>query len=174
MDKKSLWNEAGLPGLVLGLVPIACMAVNQICNGSGVLSVLVWILKFGGCIYLMYFFLKRFLLGHDEAGRSDVFRFGLVVALLSALVCAGCQLAYVLLINPDMYEEAVESALNSGLSSQLDSNSLAAFEEMIPRLPVLSFFANLVYCFLFGLVVSAIVSSSLVSNNPFDDNKEQQ
>ena len=40
---------------------------------------------------------------------------------------------------------------------------------MIPRLPTFSFFVNLFYCWLFGTVLSAILSRNIPSRNPFTD-----
>lgn len=172
MDNKSVWNEAGLPGLILGIIPVVCFSLTQIKSDSIALSSILWVLKFGGCIFLMYFFMKRYLLAHDDADRSSVFRFGVVVALLSAIICAGGQLGYVLLIAPDTYEKAIDTVMNSGMASQLDSNSLAAIDELLPKLPAITFFCNLAYCFVFGLIVSAIISGSIVSNNPFNEDDE--
>ena len=47
------------------------------------------------------------------------------------------------------------------------AESLEAMEEM--NLGTISFFTNLIYCFLFGTVLSAILSRNIPSRNPFAD-----
>ena len=37
-----------------------------------------------------------------------------------------------------------------------------------------SFFTNLIYCFIFGTILSAILSSNIPSKNPFDERYNNQ
>lgn len=173
MERNSVWSEAGLPGLVLGLIPSVCFLLNQFKSDSFALNFALWALKFGGCIYLLYYFMKRYGVNHDEAAYRDIFRFGVAVALLSAIICSGFQLGYVLLIKPDMYQVAIDTLLNSGMGAQLDSNSLAALDELMPELPAIKFFADLTYCFFFGLVASSIISGSIAGGNNHSSENEQ-
>ena len=173
-DKKTMWNEAGVAGLVLGGVSIAYMAsgvlVGKMQTGvvSSLLSIVLWAAKFAGCIYLMKFFMKKFSESEPEADNSDTFRFGMMTALLSALLYAAFSMAYMQFINPDSVTEAFESVMDM-YESMLDSNSLEQIENMIPKMPAISFFTNLVYCFLFGTVLSAIFSRNIPSKNPFEN-----
>jgi len=175
---RALWNEAGKAGLVLGLVcvvyAIIVSLLSKLSGGAGVaflLSVLkfvLWAGKFGGCIFLMAFFMKKFAAGYDGVDNKRSFRFGMAVAALSALICAAFSLAQTLLINPDEMKEAMNAAISS-YSSMLDSNSMAAMDKMMENLPQLTFFSNLIYCFLFGTVVSAILSRNIPANDVFAD-----
>ena len=54
-------------------------------------------------------------------------------------------------------------------SSMLDSNSMAMLEKMEDSFPQISFFSNLIYCFLFGLVLSAILSRNIPKRDLFAD-----
>ena len=64
---KNLWNSAAKAGLALGLVSSAYLFVNQWVASlstpviSGLLSFVLWAVKFGGCIWLMMFFMKKFV-----------------------------------------------------------------------------------------------------------------
>lgn len=168
MERKLIWSEAGLAGLVLGLVTAACFYLSSLL-GNALVNVAVWIVKFAGCIYLMYFFMKKFVTVHSDANNGDSFKFGVAVALLSAFIYSISYYVFTVYVKPDMFDAAL-SAVMENYSSILDSNSLEQIENMVPKLPAIGFFANLIYCFLYGTVVSAIISRSVPSSNPFDRN----
>ena len=174
-QKNSMLEQAGKAGLVLGGVSIAYMLLTMLTgkaaeNGPAVLlglvNILLWVAKFLGCIYLMRFFILRFAANDPEADNSRAFRFGTLTALLSALIYSAFYLAYVSFIAPDTFEEALSALTDSPM---LDSNTLTAVEDMIPRMPTISFFVNLIWCWLFGTILAAIFSRNISSKNPFDE-----
>ena len=168
IERKTVWSDAGLPGLVLGLIPAVTLTLGSLLN-SVIFSYVLWFVKFASCIYLMYFFMRKFASLHEEVDNSDTFRFGVAVALLSAFVYASFYLVYVLYIHPGVFEESVRTAMEN-FSAYIDSNSREQLENMLPKLPTITFFVNLGYCFLFGTVLSAIISRMVPSTNPFSDN----
>ena len=179
LDRKIVWNEGAKAGLVFGLIAIAYMLISQLtgklsANGVPALAglialfnLLLWLGKVIVCIVLMKSLMKKFAAANPEAVGSDVFRFGVVTALLSAVLYSGFYLAFVLFIQPDMLRAAFDAAI-AAYSSKMDANSLSALEGMMDSLPQLTFFVNLVWCFLFGTVLSAIFSQNIPSRNPFD------
>lgn len=174
-QKNSMLEQAGKAGLVLGGVSIAYMLLTMLTgkaaeNGPaillGLVNILLWVAKFLGCIYLMRFFILRFAANDPEADNSRAFRFGTLTALLSALIYSAFYLAYVSFIAPDTFEEALSALTDNPM---LDSNTLTAVEDMIPRMPTISFFVNLIWCWLFGTILAAIFSRNISSKNPFDE-----
>jgi hypothetical protein len=173
--KNNIWEQAGKAGLVLGGVSIVYMVLTMLTgkaaeNGPAFLlsmvNVLLWAAKFAACIFLMRFFILRFAAKDPEADNSRAFRFGTLTALLSALLYSAFYLAYVSFIQPDIFEEALTSLTDNPM---IDSNTMSAIEEMIPRMPTMSFFFNLIWCWLFGTVLAAIFSRNISSKNPFDE-----
>lgn len=178
-DKKNLWNSAGKAGLVLGLISIAYLAYSQftatfstektsIAFLVSVLNFIIWAAKFAGCILVMKMLMKKFAASEPEADHSDTMKWGMATALMSALIYSAAYLAYILFINPDTFKEAFDLAMES-YSSLLDSNALQTMDEMSGKLPSITFFSNLIYCFLFGTVLSSILSRNIPSNNPFEN-----
>ena len=176
-QKNIIWERAGKAGLVLGGVSIAYLLLTMLLGkvaGSGpaflmgLLNALLWLAKFIACIYLMRLFIRRFAAAEPEADRNRVFRFGMLTALLSAVLYSGFYLAYVSFIEPDTFSQALDMLADNPM---LDSNSMSSIEEMIPRMPTISFFGNLIYCWLFGTILSAIFSASARPQNPFTDNQ---
>ena len=175
-QKNSMLEQAGKAGLVLGGVSIAYMLITMLTGKlaeagtavflMGLVNVLLWIAKLGACIYLMRFFILRFATKDPGVDSGRAFRFGTLTALLSALLYSAFYLAYVSFIAPDTFETALEALQDNPM---LDSNSMSAIEDMIPKMPTISFFVNLVWCWLFGTVLAAIFSRNISSKNPFID-----
>lgn len=170
-DRKSLWNEAGKAGLLLGGVSTAYLLLTALLGkvpnhkvALGMLNFLLWAAKFAGCILLMRALMQRFVRLNPEADNSDSFRFGVVAALCSALFYAACNLAYVTFLAPDMYTSVIDTMMQNPM---MDSNARDMLLKMEPQMPRISFFVNLVYCFLFGTILSAILSRSIPSSDPF-------
>lgn len=184
LEKKTVWNEGSVAGLIFGAISIAYMVISAYTGklGTGkpaiaalisVANVLLWAAKFFGCIFLMKALMRKFATVYPEASNSDTFRYGVVTALCSALLYAAAYLAYILFVEPDMLTDAMDTVMQS-YSSMLDSNSMEAIENMKGSLPQITFFSNLIYCFIYGTILSAILSRNIPSRNPFETKKEEE
>ena len=49
----------------------------------------------------------------------------------------------------------------------MTSETLETIEQIMPKMPTIMFFSNLIYCTLFGIIVTAFVSKNTASSNPF-------
>lgn len=178
---KNIWSEAGKSGLVLGLISIAYMFFNQIIASSEIQSAflgtaiiyLLWLAKLIGCIWLMRIFMKNFSNNFDINDARTLHRFGRATALLSALLYAGIAFANTAYISADLLQEQLRLTMEA-YSGLLDSNSKEMMEEMSQNLPQMTFFSNLIYCFVYGTVLSLILSRTIPSDNPFEDNKIEE
>ena len=112
------------------------------------------------------FFMKKLCSEFGEATNADTFKFGMATALLSALIYSAISLTNILFISPDLFSEQMSAAIQT-YSSMLDSNSMAMLEKMEDSYPQISFFSNLIYCFLYGTVLSAILSRNIPARDPF-------
>ena len=179
-NKVNIWSEASVPGLVLGAVSIAYLLLNSLMTGLagtgmlafliGTLTFIVWAGKFVLCIWLFGFFQKKFATTHSITERKQIFRYGMVVAGLSALLYSVFSLAYMLYINPEALNASFDLAMQQ-YSTMLDPATLESMENLRSDMPVATFIANLLWCFLFGTILSAIFSAKLApgSDNPFID-----
>jgi hypothetical protein len=176
--RKSLWNTASIAGLALGGVSILYLVWSQlITNGNvhteptttiKVFSFLVWALKLVGCVLLMKFFMKKFFNGTPGLDRSHVFKMGMATAFLSALVYATAYLVNMLYISPEYFNEVYSVALTD-MEKYMDQNAKANINDIINSLPKIMFFWNLLYCFIFGTILSALLSRSFPKRNPFQE-----
>ncbi|MBO4427227.1 MAG: DUF4199 domain-containing protein [Bacteroidales bacterium] len=172
-ENKTVWAEAGRSGLVLGGISIAYFLLTLVVPklGTGflvsMLSFLLWGLKVFLCIYMMHRFLK--IEAAENGGeRRRTFRYGMATALCSALLYAGFCLAWTTFVQPDFYEAAFEAALQMYTSFNIPAETLDMMSNMESSMPTLTFFTNLIWCWIFGTVLAAIISSSICKqDDPF-------
>ena len=178
--RRQLWEEAGKAGLALGLVSTAYLFLNQFLSGlqeasflTGLLSLVLWAGKFGGCIWLMMLFMKKVIRIDTEADNSTTFRFGILAATLSAIVYSAAAFANVSFISADTIVEQTDLMIQQ-MAPMMDSNSLAQIDKVMEKLPQITFFSNLIYCFFYGTILSFIISRYIPSRNPFANNTSEE
>ena len=181
LDNSTLWNEAAKTGALLGLVSVGCLLLREVAAVSGVdflvtaSAVILWVVEFFGCILLM----KKAQLDlrdkYEDIKVADTFRLGRRAALLSGLVLASAQ-ALVVMYMPretmDQLVSAVSESMNMTTSQQEEVSG------MMDRLPVFTFIFQWLYCFLYGTVLSSIMSRYIffqkLFGGPFDGPEDKQ
>lgn len=178
--QRNMWNSAGKAGLVLGLASVLYLFITQWLGQTGLpafaslmINGVLWVLKFIGCIWLMMFFMKKYVKETADADNSDTFRFGMATSLLSAIVYAAFSFANISFICPDIFAAQMDQIMQA-YSSLLDSNTMSQMEKMIGNMPQITFFTNLIYCFLYGMILSFILSRNIPSKDPFADYKPDE
>ena len=174
--QRNMWNAAGKAGLILGLTSTAFMYASQLISQSelnaiisSIVNGIIWLAKFIGCIYLMRFFMKKYESLNEGTTNSETMKFGMAVSLLSALVYAAFTLANVTLISPDLYDQQIDQVMQT-YAQTMDSNTLAQMDKFMGMIPQITFITNLIYCSLYGVVLSFILSRNIPSKNPFESN----
>ena len=154
--RKEMWNSAGKAAIILGLVSSAYLFMTQYLSQlqmpaavNMLIGFMLWAAKFAGCIWLMLFFIRKFVKENPQADNSSSFRFGIITSLLSALIT-----------------EQMDMIMQS-YARIMDSNTMNAMEKMLDMMPQITFFSTLAYCFLFGTALSAILSRNIPSRDPF-------
>ncbi len=180
MIKRNMWNGAAKAGLALGAVSSAYLFATQFMGNVEVpaflkvlLTGILWVAKFGGCIWLMMFFMKKFAAENAGVDNRDTRRFGTVAALLSALVYSAISFANVAFISAEMFTEQTELMIQQ-MAPMMDSNTMSFMEHYIETLPQITFITNLIYCFIFGAILSAILSRNIPNRDPFAEYKPDE
>jgi hypothetical protein len=117
--------------------------------------------------------MKKHVATHPEVGNKGTFNLGMATALLSALVYSAAAFANIAFISGDAISEQVNLTMQQ-MGSMMDSNSIALMETYMEKLPQITFFSNLIYCFVFGTVLSYILSRNIPSRDPFANYKPDQ
>lgn len=168
----SSWNSASVAGLIMGAATIILTIISSLLArtggiGGGILQSFYLLIKIAACILIFKKLMTRFMDSFEGVDRRRLYNYGLKIALLSAIIVAGYSLLTIVLADPETLKDTMNKAIEA-YSSQLDSNSIAAFEAMQGKIPSITFFATLIYCFLWGWILSAIESRGLISDDPFD------
>ncbi len=161
LDNTLLWNEAAKAGLLFGLVSVSCLALKELATLSGstflvqAAAIVLWAVEFFACILLM----KKVQLDlrdkFEGVKMADTFVLGRRAALLSGLLLASAQA----LIIMHMPEETMDQLV--GTVSEAMPMSASQKEQMdgvLDKLPVLTFLFQWMYCFLYGTILSSIMS----------------
>jgi hypothetical protein len=182
INSSALWNEGGKVALVLGGVSVLYALITSFISvKSGNISTntvlvfinfVLWFLKLIGCIFLMQFFMKRLVIKYSGVDNKVTMHFGTIVSFLSALIVAGYSLLSLSLMSNSEIKSIIYSSIGDN-AKLLDLNTQNAFENIINNLPVYSFFIMLIYCFLYGYILSLILSKRIPSNNLFLNEEEE-
>ena len=178
--QRNMWNTAGKAGLVLGAVSAIYVLLIQgltMIHTPAILMILLmmilWASKFGGCIFLMILYMKRFATDNPGTDRRDVYKTGRATALLSALVYAAFSFANIAYFYPEFFAGQMDAIMEQ-IAPMLDSNTLSAMEKTMQDLPQTTFFSNLIYCFFYGTVLSHIIARLMPMQDSSSDFKTEE
>lgn len=168
------WNSAAVAGLVMAIatiildyLPTLVLAIEIKGFIGSFLVFLVKVAKIAACIYVFKVLMDRFN-GTVKTDYARLQRYGLKVALFSSILVAGFSLVQILVINPEMMTQTIQ-AVQSTYQNMMDSNTMAAMEKMISKLPVITFFSSLIYCYLWGWILSTTFARRLFPVNAFGE-----
>ena len=180
VTQKNMWNTAGKAGLILGLASTSYLFMTQFIGQTempafvnSILGFVLWAAKFIGCIWIMKFFMKKFVAENSTVSNSGTFRLGMAMAILSALVYSAAAFANVAFISPELFEEQMDMVMQQ-MGSMMDSNTQSLLETYMENLAQITFISNLIYCFVFGTILSFILSRNIPSKDPFAEYKPDE
>lgn len=178
--RSNRWNEAARYGLIFGGISSAYIYMDRLLVLLGLtgtfgslLSFVLWAAKFVGCIKLMKYAMRKFSQDNPSAERSDIFRLGRNIAVLSALVFSTFAVADIMYISTEYYQAAYTTIITE-MSKTLPAQNVEEMKNMLVDLPKYTFIGNFIYCSLYGIVLSFILSRNIPSQNPFINNTEEQ
>ncbi len=172
LDSKTLWNEAGRVGFVFGGFSSLCLLLKEgaALTGSTFLvqaaAIILWAVEFFGCILLM----KKYMLDlrdkFDDVTIEDTYRFGRRVGLLSGLILAAVDAVLIMKMPQDTVADVVNE-LNTAVTAKLGAGYEGEVGRVVDRLPLYTFIFQWVYCFLYGSLLSAIMSRYIFMQDIF-------
>lgn len=173
VSSRILWNKAARNGLLLGLFTAACRILSQAISSTGtatagtaVLNGIVWLVQFGGCIWLMKFFMERLAGNFDGVTNRTTAKYGRMLALASSIIFSAAMFFDVSFISPETVTRQMDLYYQM-YGNMLDENTRAMLQKIEDYYPQIMFFSTLIYSFLYGVVLSAILSVSIPRKDPF-------
>jgi len=161
LDNNTLWNEAAKAGAFLGGTSVGCLALKELAGMSGnnflitAAAIILWAVEFFGCILIMKNVMLALKDRYEGVKMEDTYKLGRRAALLSGLLLASAQTLFILKMpEADMndFVNQLSTALPMGASDR------EAMEGMMDKLPVVTFITQWIYCFLYGTVLSSVMS----------------
>ena len=175
IDNKIISSDAARVALIFGAISGGYIFISGALGHiesqvlSGIISIVLWLAKFIGCIVLMKFFMKRLHSSYEGVTRGSLISYGTLIALFSAIITALCSYISVQFVFPDQMSQAFDMVFQQ-YSSMLDSNSMAMLEQMEGKMGIMSMTTNLFWCFLYGWILSMILAGSVAGKKDiFDD-----
>jgi hypothetical protein len=172
LDNNALWNEAAKAGAYLGGVSVACLSLKELAVVSEIdflmqaASIILCVVEFFGCILLMKDLMLSMRDRYEDVKISDTFRMGRRAALLSGLLLASAQALFVMKMPEARMSELVD-AVTANVSGALNRDEV---ENVMDRLPVVIFISQWIYCFLYGTVLSSVMSRYIFLQKLFGGN----
>ena len=161
-DYSSPWAGAARDALFLALVTIiVTLVASLIGEAPSLVGIILWIIKFGGSIYLLRTFINRCRAVNPEYGG---FSYGWKVCLFSSLICAVFTFVLYQYITPGTVEDAMEEVI-SQMGSQLPRESADMLLGMADNFPRYAAIGVFFWDFLIGLAASAILGSASGSSS---------
>lgn len=174
IDNTVLWNEAAKAGAYFGAVSVGCLALKEWAGTSGstfliqAASIILWAVEFFGCILLMKNVMLSLRDRYEDVKMADTYRLGRRAALLSGLLLASAQVLFILKMPEAQMDEFVNqmmTALPVGVAGREE------VEGMMDKLPVITFFSQWLYCFLYGTVLASVMSRYIFLQKLFGGNQ---
>lgn len=172
LSTSHLLHRASIAGILLGAIStvsiLLALAINFM-ESSFIKNALVWIVWFAqiaGCIWTMRYCMLRLVRDYANVTNNQTLLFGIITAGLSALICAAAEMANILYITPESIDEA-QKILQATMTASISKNNTEALQSISENLVTISFWSQLIYCFVYGTVLSLILSKNIPSRNPF-------
>lgn len=159
LDNTALWNEAAKAGAYFGAVSVGCLALKEWAGTSGnnflitAAAVILWAVEFFGCILIMKNVMLSLRDRYEGVKMQDTYKLGRRAALLSGLLLASAQVLFILKM-----PEAEMNEFVSQVTAAIPSGNRDQLEGMMDKLPVITFISQWLYCYLYGTVLSSIMS----------------
>jgi len=159
------WSKAAVDALFLSLITILANLIQVVLEPGKVISILIWLIKFGGCLGVLYYFMKEFSKSSEVFSYKDGLKFGFKICLLSSLICAGYVFFQFAVLFPDMMQKTIEQYSTAMSSSNPDAIEVME-RYMTPQfISVITF----IYYVVFGLIVSAIIANYTKKGDVFTE-----
>jgi hypothetical protein len=179
LDSKTLWNEAGRVGFVFGGFSSLCLLLKEgaaLTNSmflTQAAGIILWAVEFFGCILLM----KKYMLDlrdkFDGVTVMDTYHFGRRIALLSGLILASVD-AFVTMKLPTETLESFVTEVNNAVSAKMGGGYEGDVGRFVDKLPLYTFIFQWLYCFLYGSLLSAIMSRYIYLQGPFQGGDSEE
>ena len=175
MEMNNKWSSAAMDGLYLSLVTIIySLIIASLQPESFIITSLLWLAKFGGCMFLLWYFMKNWSNNFETITFSQSYNYGFLICLFSSILCACYSYAQVEWLFPEQTQQAIITAKETmAMQGNLDANTEKVMDKVFGNFGRISMFASLFYYIIFGSIAAAITASFTKKTNPFANTEEE-
>ena len=174
MEQSNKWSCAAMDGLYLSLITIIYSLLLAVWQPEGFLiKSLLWAVKFGGCLYLLWLFMKRWSDKFDTISYSQSYNYGFLICLFSSIMCACYSYIQAEWLFPEQTAQAVD-LIKETMAQQgtLNSDTENMMDNYLQNFGRISMFVSLFYYIIFGSIASAVTANFTKKTNPFGETEE--
>ena len=155
-NNSSKWSLAAKDGLILAAVTVVVSTLTFLTKNS-FLNTLLWLVKLGGSIWLLSVIMRRYGKAHPD---ESTFSYGLIVCVLSAIVCAVWAFVEYQFLFPNAVAEAFEQMYTQfeQMGSMFPDEFTDVLLKMEDNYAQINCISTFVWCTLLGLLFSAILA----------------
>lgn len=133
----------------------------------GILNFILKVVKIVACVIAFKYLLERFH-NNVKVGYPELQRYGQKIALFSSILVSGFTMLQLLVINPEHDSADGENALRKPIKA-CGFNTATAMEKMMNMIPAFTFVFTLLYCYLWGWMLSTAFARRLFPVNAFGE-----
>ena len=163
-NQTSNLQKAVVNGLLLSLITILYSLLGATIQLTGIVGILLWIVKFGAVIYLLYYFMKKRSLEFEVYTYGNSFWFGFLTCAFATIACVAYTILQYTVIFPDALSGQLEQAQAMMEQFGSDTSALESID-MGKIMRSVIFFGMPIYYIIWGLILPAILASSTKRNN---------
>lgn len=164
MNNTNIIQSAAVNGLILSLVTILSSLISVTITPTGFLSILLWLLKLGVTIYLLYYFMKKRSQEFEVYTYGNSFLYGFLICLFSSIACTAYMVLQYTVIFPDLISGTIEQVVVMWEQMGVDYSSIGGgnLEQFLLKSMYIIF---PFYYLLWGVILSLILAASTKRNN---------
>ena len=161
-NPNSKWSLAARDGLILAAVTVVVSTLTFLTK-NGFLTSLLWLVKLVGSIWVLRVIMKRYGDTHPD---EPTFGYGVIVCLLSAIICAVWAFVEYQFLFPGAVADAFEQMYETfeqmgGMFPDEMTDVMLKMEDNYAQINCISTF---IWCTLLGLLFSAIIARTTSGN----------
>lgn len=151
-------NTAALYGLYLSLPSAITLLIQDTYQPGTFISILLWIFRFGFSIWLLFKFMKEWASNFEEFTYGNGVSFGFLTCTFSSMIVAVARWVSISFLNNEALQMAMQEAMER-FEEQGNTQVIETMDSIMGNMPVIALFSTLLYCVIYGLILSSILAS---------------
>lgn len=166
MNNTNIVQSAAVNGLILSLATILTSLISVTIGPAGsIVSILIWLVKFGGTIYILYYFMKKRSMEFEVYTYGNSFKYGFLMCLFSTIACTAYMILQYTVLFPNLLSGSFEQIFAMWDQMGVDPSEVLGGRDIEQFVTKAMYLAYPIYFMIWGLILPAILASTTKRNN---------